>query len=340
LTEQTLIKTILHVLLLATSYLILVAMATYLYRDYAVGSTVGNSGGSSSCQKRVPSTIIIPVSLVILFGYIILLGYAYSYLSLLLAFLIFLVAILIYVARVLWHTRCRGKEQKVGDTICFICDTCVVGIWYSRGRIYVSRLLVERLTDDELKAIVQWAVHRIGIKNYTWLGFVFACLYALWLLILAWVSFMLLFFETRPLTLQQALTITISLYWLASVITLFTIAPSWVIEHELDKCFVKDTNLCIATMIAALVKVETYARLAREGLLEAIGGLQVQDIINNKEIVMKNLQFSSLFLTLLKHSLLYPKGIASYILNPTYPSSPPLRLRVAVLLHSLSRQSR
>jgi len=326
LTESSLTETILTVLVLAASYLLLVSYTTHSYKEYVM------DGSSREIGTLLVVIILMSIGIPLILVYL-----TISFLVLMfLAFLISLVAISMYRVRVMWQAVCKGEERRVVDNVeYFLCSTRVLDVWYRSGKVYVSRLLAERLAIDELKVIVHREAARAKNKR---LSLISTYSYWMWSLILAGMLFILLFVNRLSLPLQQLLIVITFLYWLATVYTLFAVVSSWVVEHELDKYATINTNSY--TAIAAFVKVETYVKLAGEGLLEAIDELRVRDIANNREIIMRNLRFSTLFFTLLKHSLLYPRWIVSYMLNPTYPSRPPLWLRVAVLLHSLSQQPR
>jgi len=323
--ESSLTETILITLGLAALYPLLVAYITYFYRGYIV------SGKSQFIKPLLIVTILIPLCVPTLFMYLAYLTRSFLILILvLLALLVSLVAVFGYRVRVMKQTCMKEEERDFDGDKYFLCSTHVVGVWSRGEKVYVSRLLAERLAIDELKVIVYREAARAKYK----LSLISTYSYWVWSLILAGMLFMLLFVTRLSLPLQQLLIGITFLYWLTTVYTLFAVVSSWVVEHELDKYATRNTNSY--TAIAAFVKVETYVKLAGEGLLEAIDELRVRDIANNREI-MRNLQFPVLFFTLLKHSLLYPRWIVSYMLNPTYPSRPPLWLRVAVLLHSSSQ---
>jgi len=329
LTESSLTETILITLGLAALYPLLVAYITYFYRGYIM------SGKSQYKKPLLIITILIPLCIPTLFIYLAYLTRSFLILiPVLLALLVSLVAVFGYRVRVMEQTVCKEEEKRdFGGVECFLCSTRVISVWSRGEKVYISKLLAERLSIDELKIIVRREAAREKEKYGKWLSRISTYSYWMWSFTLACVLIILQFVNRVPLSLPELLLSIIILYWIASIYTLSAVVSSWLLEHELDKNVMRNTDLCIA--IAALVKTETYVKLASEGLLEAIDELRVRSITN-----MRNLRFSTLFYTLLIHSLLYPKRMIDYVLNPIYPSRPPLWLRVAVLLHSQSQQPR
>ena len=134
-----------------------------------------------------------------------------------------------------------------------------------------------------------------------------------------------------PLSIQQFLNGISIMYWVASILTLCAMVPSWIAEHESDKRALEKAGL--DSIIYALIKIHVYGTLKGAGLLGVVDECRIKDIENPQKIREKVSSFAILALILLAHSLIFPKWIGEYIQRPIYYTHPPLQLRIAFLLH-------
>lgn len=122
-----------------------------------------------------------------------------------------------------------------------------------------------------------------------------------------------------------------TMYWLASILTLCAMVPSWIGEHESDKVALEKAGL--ASTISALIKVHVYGTLKSTGLFEVIDECLIKHKESLQDVREKACSFAAMFRILLKYSLAFPKSIIEYIRRPAYYTHPPLQLRIGCLLN-------
>ena len=113
--------------------------------------------------------------------------------------------------------------------------------------------------------------------------------------------------------------------------------PSWVKEHESDKRALEKAGL--DSIISALIKLHVYVTLKSEGLLAMVNECRIKNIEASEKMYENAGSFIQLFSLLLKYSFGFPKNIIDYIRRPIHCTHPPLRLRIALLLHHAYQSS-
>jgi Zn-dependent protease with chaperone function len=226
----------------------------------------------------------------------------------------------------------KEEEREINGVRHVVCYTDIANAWYNRKtrKIYVSGKLAERLTDDEIKAVVY---HEEGHARNKWLNWVSSLLFALWVFILAGIMLILAILWRTPLPASQSLIGISTMYAIASIITLSAMIPSWIAEHESDRRALEATSL--ESIVNALVKVHIYGKLGRDRLLEAVGRCEIKGAGHLLGAYQK-VPFAPIFLILLWYSFTFPKWIGEYLQKPVYYTHPPVQLRLALLLHHSS----
>ncbi len=249
---------------------------------------------------------------------------------------ILLILLAATLARYPWEKLvCVKEEEREVDGVRYVvCYSDAVNAWYDHRvkKIYVSSMLAEHLSSDEIKAIVY---HEEGHARNKLLNYVRCLLITAWMFTLSCITFVLLVLWKVPSAPPIFLIEISTVYALAALITLSAMVPSWIAEHESDRRALETTDL--ETVLRALIKTHTYALLMRECLLRVVTKCEIKhlhELVNLRQEV----SFTSLFKSLLQYSLVeVPKSIFECLRNPIYRTHPPLRLRLALLLHHARR---
>jgi len=162
---------------------------------------------------------------------------------------------------------CKSKEVREVNGFRYVfCRGSTANAWFNwkDGKVYVGEPLHKKLAKDELKAVIY---HEMGHRENTLLTIVSAVLRILWLLVLGGaiafvvksISSIVLHLCGSPsmdqIFVQSIYTINTS-YWLVSTITVNSMIPSWIAEHECDRRALEEVGLDLT--VAALVKVYGY----------------------------------------------------------------------------------
>lgn len=303
-------------------YLILVALLAWYYREYI-------KGGAKWWMTIVKLFLIVFSLVMFLYAFYIVHSIVGTSVLYIFTIAVALTGLIVYRVRTRGYNCEKDEEQEINGVKYVLCYTDIINAWYNQKtrKIYVSKALAQRLMDDELKAVVY---HEEGHARNKWLSRVSTSLFGLWVFALAGIMIILVLLREAPLSIQQLNGISI-MYWIASILTLCAMVPSWIAEHESDKRALEKAGL--DSIINALIRTHIYGTLKGAGLLEAIGECQINVIENLRKIREKNSSFVTLARILLTHSLEFPKWIGEYIQKPIYYMHPPLQLRIAFLLH-------
>lgn len=304
-------------------YFILVAMLAWYYREYIKGG--------AKWRVAIVKLFLIGFSVVMFLyaSYIVYNIIGTLNLSII-TMIVVVTGLFVYRIRTRGYNCKKEEERKINGVKYVLCYTDIINAWYNHktGKIYVSKALAQRLTDEELKAIVY---HEEGHAQNKWLSRVSALLFELWIFALAGIMIILVLLWKTPLSIQQFLNGISIIYWIASILTLCAMIPSWIAEHESDKRALEKAGL--DSIINGLIKVHVYGTLEGAGLLGVVDECRTKDIVNFENIHKKASTFATLILILLAHSLMFPKWIGDYIQRPIYYTHPPLQLRITFLMH-------
>lgn len=306
------------------AYLIVVIMLAWYYREYI-------KGGAKRWMTIVKLFLIVFSVIMFLYAFYI----VYSIVGTSILYIITIVVVsstglIVYRVRTGGYGCEKEEEREINDVKYVLCYTDIVNAWYNRktGKIYVSKVLAERLTDEELKAVVY---HEEGHARNKWLSRVSTLLFELWVFALAGIMIILVLLWKTPLSIQQFLNGISIMYWIASILTLCAMVPSWIAEHESDKRALEKAGL--DSIISALIKAHVYGTLKSTGLLDVVNECQIKNVLDVKGEYEKIESITMLVRTLFVYGLMFPKWIGEYIQKPIYYTHPPLQLRIAFLFH-------
>ena len=245
--------------------------------------------------------------------------------------LIAIISIVFYTKKVGTTCTCETVEKhEISDVEYYVCYADTVNAWYNykTKKIYISNKLRDKLTYDEIKAVVH---HEEGHARNKLLNRLSALIFGLWVFTIAIIMFLLIILREASLTLSQTVVGISGMLAIAAIITLPAVTISWITEHESDRRALEMVGL--KPIVNALVKVHIYGVLENTGFMEAIKSCQIKDA---EDLMEKNeiIPFKHLFKILLWHSLNYPKWISEYIQKPVYYTHPPLQLRLLLLYYS------
>jgi len=304
-------------------YLILVAVLAWYYREYIKGG--------AKWWMTIVKLFLVGFSLVMfLYAFCIVYSIIGTSVLYIFAIAVALTGLIVYRVRTRGYECEKEEEREINGVKYVLCYTDIINAWYNQKtkKIYVSKALAQRLMDDELKAIVY---HEEGHARNKWLSRVSKLLFGLWVFAIAGIMIILVLLWKTPLSIQQFLNGINIMYWVASILTLCAMVPSWIDEHESDKRALEKAGL--DSIISALIKTHVYGTLESAGFLGVIDECRIKNIENAQKIREKNSSFTTLALILLTHSLIFPKWIGEYIQRPIYYTHPPLQLRITFLLH-------
>jgi len=227
--------------------------------------------------------------------------------------------------------RCKKEEEREMDGIKFVlCHTDIINAWCSwNNKIYVSKALAEHLTDNELRAVVY---HEEGHARNKWIG----CIPKIWafaladIMVVQTILVILIILRVIPLSAEEFLIVINVMYWLAAILTLCAMVPSWIAEHEFDIRALEKVGFNSA--INALIKVGIYRTLEKAELVGVVSDCEIKNIIVNHQEKYKVDSFAMLYRTLITYGLAFPKWIWEYVKKPTYYEHPPPELRIGLLI--------
>jgi len=221
--------------------------------------------------------------------------------------------------------KCSEKREEELDGIRFIvCRNKVDSAWYDEKdkKMYVSPLLKEMLSEEELKAVLHRELYYVEHIKHSRLSFLrylryFIDAYWIW----AVVTIVLLLPLLDGVSASSILT-TLYLLLLGASITLPVMMISWIDEHETDREAIRGADP--RHFMTAIIKMYVCSSFG-----EFLDDVKVKDIEELKKVADTSTQLRQVFLTLLKYSWNFPKQIQDLFTSPQYRTHPPLQLRLA-----------
>jgi len=303
------------VTLQAILYLIVLFGLSWDYRKYLL------SDNPRTTRQRIYSILTFSLFTFGVFFVITtpLLLYVARYICILVVVLVAIVAVLVVsLVRQQYFSGCLEERKKELDGIKFIvCRSRGVNAWYIRGRIYVSLLLEEMLSKEELRAVIH---HELGHGKHSRLSLLGYLVDAYW--IEAVITIALLLTLSNEVSVSSILT-TLFLLLLGASLTLPVMMISWIDEHEADREAIRGAGP--RHFMTAIIKIHVYSSFG-----ELLDDVKVKDAEEIKKAVNASIQPGRIFLTLLKYSWNFPKQIQDLFTSPQYRTHPPLQLRLAL----------
>jgi len=306
--------------------LIVVQVALYIFTLYELSQDYRSyllSGSPRVAERRAHLTLVFSVfAFAVFFSIIFYLATSLLQLGVVWAYI--LVAIIIVVAvvlvvRKLYFLRCLEEWEEELDGIKFtVCHNRVVNAWYSEKdkKIYVSLLLKEMLSKEELKAVIH---HELGHGKHGRLSSLESVVNSNWIWAVTTIALLVtLLYKTSVSSILTALFLLL----LGASLTLPAMMISWISEHEADREAIRGTDPY--HFMTMMIKIHVYGSFG-----EFLDDVKVKDVEELKRVVDASIQPGRIFLTLLKYSWNFPKQIQDLFTSPQYQTHPPLQLRLA-----------
>ena len=218
--------------------------------------------------------------------------------------------------------RCTAPERLVVDSVeVYVCRCTSANAWYEprSGRVYTCTALVERLSEDELRAVIH---HEAGHAKTRLYALASTLVHSLWLAVIAAIATLVTILGAAAAPYTAMLLVS------AASITLPAMLTSWLAEHRADAEAAEKAGP--EATASALAKLHAYAALEKHLDLDVVEELRVK---NPAEILAAATPPTrrEILLTLLARNWRLPLHALDLLRNPTYHTPPPLRFRIARL---------